>query len=50
MGIRDFEALEARANGSGLVLVEDNAMPANNRLLVWRRSADETEAIQGGER
>jgi len=38
MGIRDFEALEARANASGLVLVEDNAMPANNRLLIWRRS------------
>jgi len=44
MGIRDFEALEARANECGLALVEDNAMPANNRLLVWRRLADATEA------
>lgn len=37
-GIRDFEALDALARDVGLVLIEDNAMPANNRLLVWRRS------------
>ncbi|KAF1724220.1 DUF938 domain-containing protein [Pseudoxanthomonas japonensis] len=36
-GIRDFEAVNALARGIGLVLVEDNAMPANNRCLVWRR-------------
>jgi len=36
-GIRDFEAVDALARGIGLVLVEDNAMPANNRCLVWRR-------------
>ncbi len=40
MGIRDFAAVDARANATGLELVEDNAMPANNRLLVWRRRAD----------
>lgn len=34
--IRDFEAVNALANDIGLTLVEDNEMPANNRLLVWR--------------
>lgn len=38
-GIRDFEAIDALARGIGLRLVEDNAMPANNRCLVWRRAA-----------
>ena len=38
-GIRDVEAVDALARGIGLVLVEDNAMPANNRCLVWRRAA-----------
>lgn len=36
-GIRDFEAVDALARGIGLALVEDAAMPANNRCLVWRR-------------
>ena len=36
-GIRDFEAVDALARGIGLHLIEDNAMPANNRCLVWRR-------------
>lgn len=35
-GIRDFEAVDALARAQGLVLVEDVAMPANNRLLVWQ--------------
>ena len=38
MGIRDFEAVDALARGIGLLLVEDVAMPANNRCLVWRRN------------
>ena len=37
-GIRDFEAVDALARGIGLVLAEDNAMPANNRCLVWRKA------------
>lgn len=37
MGIRDFEAVDALARGIGLRLVDDLAMPANNRTLVWRR-------------
>ena len=37
MGIRDFEAVDALARSAGFDLVEDCAMPANNRTLVWRR-------------
>lgn len=36
-GVRDFEAIRALADARGLELVEDNAMPANNRLLVFRK-------------
>lgn len=38
-GIRDFEAINSLAEGIGLRLLEDNAMPANNRLLVWQAAA-----------
>ena len=37
-GIRDFEAVNGLAEKIGLVLVEDNSMPANNRLLVWKKN------------
>lgn len=37
MGIRDFEAVDALAQAIGLRLVEDAALPANNRCLAWRR-------------
>jgi cyclopropane fatty-acyl-phospholipid synthase-like methyltransferase len=33
--IRDFEAVDTLARNIGLTLVEDHAMPANNRCLVW---------------
>ncbi|WP_313460596.1 DUF938 domain-containing protein [Stenotrophomonas sp.] len=36
-GIRDVEAVDALASAQGLVLIDDVAMPANNRLRVWRR-------------
>ena len=36
-GIRDLEAVDALAAEQGLTLIEDVAMPANNRTLVWRR-------------
>jgi SAM-dependent methyltransferase len=36
-GVRDFEAIAALAKRHGLMLEEDNAMPANNRLLVFRK-------------
>ncbi|MGK2915317.1 MAG: DUF938 domain-containing protein [Porticoccaceae bacterium] len=37
-GIRDFEAVNELAESAGFALHDDHAMPANNRLLVWRRS------------
>ena len=37
--IRDFEAVDALASAIGLRLVDDVAMPANNRCLVWRKNA-----------
>jgi hypothetical protein len=36
-GIRDFEAVTALAENAGLRLLKDNAMPANNRLLVFKK-------------
>jgi SAM-dependent methyltransferase len=36
-GIRDFEHILTLAGRYGLALLEDNAMPANNRLLVFKR-------------
>ena len=37
-GVRDFEAVDALARAQGLALEQDIAMPANNRMLVWRRA------------
>ena len=37
--LRDFEAVDALARGAGLTLVCDVPMPANNRTLVWRKTA-----------
>jgi cyclopropane fatty-acyl-phospholipid synthase-like methyltransferase len=36
-GIRDFETLAALAEDAGLTFIADHAMPANNRILVWRK-------------
>lgn len=36
-GIRDVEAVEALAAAIGLHRIDDVPMPANNRMLVWRR-------------
>jgi hypothetical protein len=36
-GIRDFEDIVLLATTSGLRLISDNAMPANNRLLVLQK-------------
>lgn len=38
MGIRDLGLLEKLAADTGFVLAADHAMPANNALLVWRRT------------
>jgi len=37
MGIRDFESMDRLAAEHGLTLIDDHPMPANNRLLAWRR-------------
>lgn len=39
MGIRDKEQVDPLARANGFSLLEDNAMPANNRLLVWQYTA-----------
>jgi cyclopropane fatty-acyl-phospholipid synthase-like methyltransferase len=39
-GIRDFEWINKLAQAVGLRLLQDNSMPANNQLLVWRRAGD----------
>ncbi len=36
-GIRDFEPLNRLANVAGMSLIDDFEMPANNRLLAWRK-------------
>ncbi len=38
-GIRDFDAVCALADGCGLVFCDDHALPANNRVMVWRRNS-----------
>lgn len=43
-GIRDFEAVNALAQRSGLRLLADHNMPANNRCLVWQRCGDANSA------
>ncbi|RFA29282.1 methylase [Alkalilimnicola ehrlichii] len=40
-GIRDFEQIVATANRHGLMLQHDHAMPANNRLLQFRKLTPE---------
>ena len=35
-GIRNFEDVDALAQSAGLALVEDRAMPANNRCISWK--------------
>lgn len=36
--IRNFEAVDAMAAGAGFILQADHEMPANNRLLLWRKA------------
>ena len=36
-GVRDFEWVEGLANESGLNLIKDHAMPANNQCLVFKK-------------
>lgn len=39
MGIRDDRALIALGQRHELALAADNALPANNRLLIWKKTA-----------
>ena len=41
MGIRDIEALKEFASASGLTLTDQISMPANNRILLWRKHSSE---------
>ena len=45
MGIRDFEAVRDELARAGLALEADHEMPANNRLLVFRRSGASPAAV-----
>jgi len=38
MRIRDAEAVDALAEAAGFELIDDIAMPANNRLRIWQRT------------
>ena len=38
-GIRDIESVIKLAEAAGLILQEDHTMPANNRLLVFKKNA-----------
>lgn len=37
-GIRDFAAVDGLARSIGFELIEDRPMPANNRMIIWRRA------------
>jgi hypothetical protein len=37
-GVRDWQAVDQLAAAQGLSLTGDHAMPANNRMLVWRHN------------
>jgi cyclopropane fatty-acyl-phospholipid synthase-like methyltransferase len=39
-GIRDIEVVQIQAKTHQLELIEDNPMPANNQLLVFRKSSE----------
>jgi len=39
-GIRDFEALQRLAENGGMRFVHDYEMPANNRILHWRKRVE----------
>jgi SAM-dependent methyltransferase len=37
-GVRDFKAVCALAQHHGLEFCDDHALPANNRMLIWKRN------------
>ncbi len=42
--VRDFEAVDALARAHGMRLVEDRAMPANNRCIWWMKEKQVTSS------
>ena len=42
MGIRDIEEMTLLAQGSGFHLLQDIEMPANNRLLIFQKTTNES--------
>jgi len=44
-GIRDFEQVCALAHAIGLILIDDHAMPSNNRILVFQRQQTSDPSI-----
>lgn len=42
-GIRNFEDVNTLLSQAGFKLVEDNAMPANNRLICWQLNRENSE-------
>ena len=36
-GIRDFETIDELAADNGLTFLSDQAMPANNQFIVWKK-------------
>jgi hypothetical protein len=47
-GIRNFEDLNRIADRAGLVLQDDFEMPANNRLLFWKKKHKLNRSLQHG--
>jgi uncharacterized protein (DUF924 family) len=47
-GVRDLDAITGAARRAGFELREDNALPANNRLLVFRHTAERSADTQRG--
>jgi Protein of unknown function (DUF938) len=47
-GVRDLERVVELAASAGLLLVETNEMPANNKLLVFQRGNSQRESSQPG--
>jgi cyclopropane fatty-acyl-phospholipid synthase-like methyltransferase len=44
-GVRNFEDIDRLASRCGLALLEDNAMPANNRVLVFKKTGRDGDAL-----
>lgn len=47
-GIRDFEWVDTLAEQAGYALLDDVAMPANNRLLCWEKRLRDADGRQQG--